>query len=188
MNAPWRKFLAGLVIALSIPATTALAQTDAPETEMQAPQAEVRGQYQDWIVRCQPAPEDAFGAGELCEMYQSVSESENGQTVFEVVIGYPQGAESPIALFNLPLGIRLPPGVQLQVDDNERFSFPIQTCITTGCRGFIALDQGLETQMRSGAEAVLIIADPQEDRGLALPPLSLSGFSASLNEVEASRP
>jgi len=186
MNAPWRKFLAGLVIALSIPATTALAQTDAAETEMQAPQAEVRGQYQDWIVRCQPAPEDAFGAGELCEMYQSVSESENGQTVFEVVIGYPQGAESPIALFNLPLGMRLPPGVQMQVDDNEPVRFAIQICLTSGCRGDIALDDSLVSQMRAGAEATLTIADPQ-GRGIELP-LSLSGFSAALDEVEASRP
>ncbi len=177
------RLIAILLLTLTSLGSAALAQT---EQDNSADQPEVRSEHEDWIVRCQPAAEDAFGAGELCEMYQGVSESESGQTVFEVVIGYPQGAESPIALFNLPLGMRLPPGVQLQVDDNEPVRFAVQVCLNSGCRGDIAINETLETQMRAGAQAVLTIADPQ-GRGIELP-LSLTGFSAALDEVEASRP
>ena len=147
--------------------------------------AEIRAEHDDWVVRCQPAPEDAFGATELCEMYQQVSEQESQQTVLETVIGYPQGAEQPVALFNLPLGMRLPPGVQLQVDDNEAVRFPVQICLRSGCRADIELDSELVAQMRAGSEAVLTIADPQ-GRGVELP-LSLMGFSAALSDVSASR-
>lgn len=177
------RLIAILLLTLAIFSGMAQAQS---EQDNAANQPEVRSEHQDWIVRCQPAPEGAFGAGELCEMYQGVSESESGQTVFEVVIGYPQGAESPIALFNLPLGMRLPPGVQLQVDENEPVGFAVQICLNSGCRGDIAINETLEAQMRAGAQAVLTIADPQ-GRGIELP-LSLSGFSAALDEIEATRP
>ena len=149
-----------------------------------APQAEIRAENQDWVVRCQPAPEDAFGAGESCEMYQQVSEQETGQTVLETVIGYPPGADEPVALFNLPLGMLLPPGVQLQVNDNEPIRFAVQLCVQSGCRADIVLEPELVEQMRAGNEGTLTIADPQ-GQGVELP-LSLLGFSASLDEVEAS--
>jgi len=149
-----------------------------------APQAEIRAEHQDWVVRCQPAPEDAFGAGESCEMYQQVSEQETGQTVLETVIGYPPGADEPVALFNLPLGMLLPPGVQLQVNDNEPIRFAVQLCVQSGCRADIVLEPELVEQMRAGNEGTLTIADPQ-GQGVELP-LSLLGFSASLDEVEAS--
>ena len=147
--------------------------------------AEIRARHEDWVVRCQAAPEDAFGSGELCEMYQQVSEQESQQTILETVIGYPQGAEQPVALFNLPLGMRLPPGIQLRVDDNEALRFPVQICLRSGCRADIELNPELLAQMRAGSQAILTIADPQ-GRGVELP-LSLMGFSAALDDVEASR-
>ncbi|QGM21211.1 invasion associated locus B family protein [Spiribacter sp. 2438] len=149
-----------------------------------APEAEIRAEHQDWVVRCQPAPEDAFGAGESCEMYQQVSEQETGQTVLETVIGFPPGADQPVALFNLPLGMLLPPGVQLQVNDNEPIRFAVQLCVQSGCRADIVLEPELVEQMRAGSQATLTIADPQ-GQGVELP-LSLMGFSASLDDVEAS--
>lgn len=153
--------------------------------EGEAQAAEIVGEYDDWVVRCQPAPESEFGAGELCEMYQQVSEQESQQTVLETVIGYPEGAEAPIALFNLPLGMRLPPGVELQVDDNEAIQFPVQLCLQSGCRADIQIEEDLLAQMRAGSEAVLTIADPQ-GRGVELP-LSLMGFSDALDDVESRR-
>lgn len=144
-------------------------------------EAEVVEQYQDWVVRCQPPPEDAFGAGDLCEMYQQVTHEESGQSVMEVVIGYPQGQDQPVALFNLPLGMRLPPGVQLQVDDNEAIRFPVQLCIRNGCRADVQLDAELVGQMRAGTQATITIADPQ-GRGVQLP-VSLLGFTAALDHV-----
>ena len=166
--------------AQSIDAEPALEPRD------EAPRAEVRARHENWVVRCQPAPEEAFGAGEFCEMYQQVSEQETEQTVLEVVIGYPQGSGQPVALFNLPLGMRLPPGVELRVDDNEPVAFPVQLCLGTGCRADIELGETLVAQMRAGAEAVLTIVDPQ-GRNVELP-MSLLGFSAALDALQASQP
>lgn len=143
---------------------------------------EVRGTFDDWVVRCGPADPDAFGAEDICEMYQQVSEQESGQTVLEMVIGYPPGESELVALMSLPLGIRLPPGGQLRVEDREPVSFPIQICIDSGCRADVALDEETVSAMRSGMEAAVVIADPQ-GRGVALP-ISLRGFSAALDELE----
>ncbi len=184
-----RSIGAGFVVALlwmGVAGAQSIESTPSIDGNSAEAETETRAEFQDWIVRCQPAPEQAFGAGDLCEMYQGVSEQESGQTVMEVVIGYPQGAEQPIALFNLPLGMRLPPGVQLQVDDNQPLRFDVQLCLRGGCRADIALEPELVSQMRAGSAAVLTIADPQ-GRGVELP-LSLAGFSAALDEVEASRP
>lgn len=144
-------------------------------------EAEVVERYEDWVVRCQPPPEDEFGAEELCEMYQQVTHEESGQSVMEVVIGYPQGEDQPVALFNLPLGMRLPPGVQLQVDDNEAIRFPVQLCIRNGCRADVQLESELVEQMRAGTEATVTIADPQ-GRGVQLP-ISLLGFTNALEHI-----
>ncbi|AGM40556.1 hypothetical protein SPISAL_02295 [Spiribacter salinus M19-40] len=170
-----------LLATASVSAQQSMEEEPTLGAESQAQEAEVTAEYEDWIVRCQPAPEDAFGAGDLCEMYQQVSEQESQQTVLEAVIGYPQDAENPIALFNLPLGMRLPPGVQLQVDDNEAIRFPIQLCLQTGCRANIELEADLLEQLRAGTEVTLTIADPQ-GRGVELP-LSLMGFSDALDDV-----
>ena len=175
-------FLIALVFAIA--STVSWAQSADDQAAPQQAQAEIRAEHQDWVVRCQPAPEDAFGAGELCEMYQQVSEQNSQQTVLEVVIGYPQGADQPIALFNLPLGMRLPPGVALRVDNNEPINFPIQICLRGGCRANIALSDDLTRQLRAGSQAQLTIADPQGQE-IQLP-LSLLGFSAALSDVQAS--
>ena len=145
-------------------------------------QAEVVNTFDDWVVRCGPADPDSFGAEELCEMYQQVSEEESRQTVLEIVIGYPPGENELVALMNLPLGIRLPPGGQLRVEDRDPVEFPIQICIASGCRADLGLDDETVQAMRSGVEAAVVIADPQ-GRGVALP-LSLRGFSAALNELQ----
>lgn len=139
------------------------------------PEVEVRGTFEDWIVRCEPPDPDAFGAEELCEMYQQVSEQDSGETVLEIVIGYPPGENTLVALLNLPLGIRLPPGAQLRVEDREPIEFPIQICVASGCRADFALDDDTISAMRSGLEAVVVVADPQ-GRSVALP-ISLRGFS-----------
>ncbi len=179
-----------LLCALALAGGTAAAQSIDPEPALEPqgeqPQAEVRARHENWVVRCQPAPEEAFGASEFCEMYQQVSEQESEQTVLEVVIGYPQDAGQPVALFNLPLGMRLPPGVQMQVDDNEPVQFPVQLCLGSGCRADIELSETLIGQMRAGTEAVLTIVDPQ-GRNVELP-MSLLGFSAALDELQASQP
>ncbi|PWG62025.1 invasion associated locus B family protein [Sediminicurvatus halobius] len=177
-----------LLLALLLAVTPAIAQqlgdgdgnTEGPAGTDQS-EAEVADQYEDWVVRCQPPPEDEFGAAELCEMYQQVTHQESGQSVMEVVIGYPQGEDQPVALFNLPLGMRLPPGVQLQVDDNEPIRFPVQLCIRNGCRADVQLESGLVEQMKAGTQATITIADPQ-GRGVQLP-ISLLGFTAALDHV-----
>ena len=177
-------FFAGSLLLGGVVSAQSGNADSAREPRAERPQAEVRARHEDWIVRCQPAPEDAFGADEFCEMYQQVSEQENDQTVLEAVIGFPPDADRPVALFNLPLGMLLPPGVQLRVDDGEAERFPVQICLQAGCRSSIELTEDLVSQMKAGERATLTIADPQ-NRQVDIP-LSLLGFTAALDEVSAS--
>jgi len=177
-----RAGLIGLIFMLA--AGMAFAQSNNETDASSEPQVKIKDRHQDWTVRCKMASQQAFGSGDICEMYQQVDEQESQQTVLEIVIGYPSEGEQPVALFFLPLGIRLPPGVELRVDENEPVRFPIQLCSRNGCRADIELTSALVTQMRAGSEAVLVIADPQ-GRGVGLP-LSLQGFSAALDDVQSS--
>jgi invasion protein IalB len=178
------------LLALLLGSGAAIAQNEgtdpALEPQAERPQAEVRERNQDWIVRCQPAPEDAFGAGEFCEMYQQVSEQQNDQTVLEAVVGFPPDSERPVALFNLPLGMLLPPGVAMSIDGGEAERFAVQICLQAGCRTSIELGDELLGQLRAGERATLTIADPQ-NREVEIP-LSLLGFSASLETLRENRP
>ncbi len=86
------------------------------------------------------------GAPERCFIVQDIALKESGQRLLQVAVGYPDEGTRPIAIVTVPLGILLPAGVGLAVDDAEGVRFPVQYCIALGCRSQIALDERLEGQ------------------------------------------
>lgn len=148
-----------------------------PSSQQAREQPEVQ-RFQDWGVRCGTLQQTGERA---CEMFQVVTETESGKQVMAIVIGYPPQVEQPVAMFQLPLGIHLPPGVQLSIDGGEPVSFPVQVCVPQGCRAPLLLEDGLVDQMRAGARGTITIHGP---RGQEVElPFSLMGFTAALEKV-----
>lgn len=126
--------------------------------------------FQDWEVRC---PEKASNGS--CEMTQLVNSSANGKPILRVVMGYPPQVDTAAMVFILPLGTRLAPGVQFQVDAGEPNGFPFQICLEQGCRADFPVDDALRAKLRGGSSATVSLIGPGGDR-IDLK-VSLQGFT-----------
>ncbi|WP_440997487.1 invasion associated locus B family protein [Arhodomonas sp. SL1] len=137
--------------------------------------------FDDWGVRCGLGEQGPRGG---CEMFQGVTRSDNDELVMRVAVAYPprEQIDAPVAVFQLPLGIHLPSGVQMQVDDNEPVRFPVQVCFQAGCRADIPLEDELLNQMKRGTEATVTIRGPRGEIEL---PLSMMGFTAALDRISS---
>ncbi|MBS62725.1 invasion associated locus B family protein [Salinisphaera sp.] len=131
--------------------------------------------FQDWEVRC---PEQGDGA---CEMTQLVNSPANGKPILRVVMGYPPEVDTAAMVFILPLGTRLAPGVQFQVDGDQARRFPFQICLEQGCRADFPVDDALRNKLRSGSRATVSLIGPRGDR-IDLK-VSLQGFTNADNRI-----
>jgi invasion protein IalB len=159
-------------------------QQEAPQGQpAPAEQTISERQFQDWMVRC--GRRDEQGA-EFCEMHQQRIDSEE-RTIMLVAVGQVPGTSDLGLLIILPLGILLPAGVTLQVDDGAEVPLQVDRCERQGCRIEMLLEPELMSRLKSGREAKVFFEahDPQGERQRLGVPISLLGFTAALNEVAA---
>jgi invasion protein IalB len=141
--------------------------------------AQTEEQYKDWTYRCDPAEGDL---PERCFIVQTVKDPESGQDLAQMAIGFVPDQPDPVAIISLPLGIYLPPGVGLKVDENEPIRVPVEICDRGGCRTGITLKDPLRSSMKKGVTARILVQDgSRQPAGL---PISLSGFTAALAALE----
>ena len=172
--------LAALAVAGSAP--PALAQeTQAPESA--EPKAGPRDgqEFQDWRLRCEAATEQR---PEFCEMRQRIVDQE-GKRVLLAAVGRLPNTDMPGLLFVLPLGISLPPGTFLKIDQGEELRVPVERCEQQGCRIELLLKDDLLSLLKAGTRATVSfhVYDGQGQRPRVDVPISLLGFSAALAEV-----
>jgi len=141
---------------------------------------EVQATYGSWNLRCEPMPEDD-GSGDQCFIFQNLVLKRGGQRVFNMAVGFIDDSPDPIALVTLPLGISLPPGATLSVDDEREVRFPIERCMPAGCRAGVTLAPELVAALERGREASVNFFDGA--RQPVSVKLSLDGFEAALAEL-----
>jgi len=169
-------------LAVAGDAAPALAQaTEAPESAEPEPGPRDGLEFQDWRLRCEAATEQR---PEFCEMHQRVVNQE-GERVMLAVVGRLPNIDTPGLLFVLPLGISLPPGAFLRIDQGEEEQVPVERCERQGCRIELLLDDELLARLKAGTRATVSfhVYDGQGQRPRVDVPVSLLGFSAALAEV-----
>ena len=135
--------------------------------------------FQDWTLHCQlPEPER-----EVCEMRQRIVD-QNGNRVLLAVVGRLPNIDIPGLLILLPLGIPLPSGAFLKIDQGQEGGVPIERCEATGCRIELLLDKDLLPRFKAGSRATVSfhVYDGGKQPRVDVP-VSLIGFSAALAEV-----
>ena len=100
-----------------------------------------------WSVRCTAA--EGAPARE-CEIFQRLVVAKSGQRVAEFAVGFPKDKKEGRGVIVLPLGILLEEGIEMQVDQGQKFRFKPRYCTTEGCFAFINVDQALLDTLKSG--------------------------------------
>jgi invasion protein IalB len=139
-------------------------------------------QIQDWTVVCGSPRE---GAPEQCEMRQHITDAE-GNTLVLAVVGQLPNRSEPGMLVLMPLGIYLPAGVALQIDNGPEVPLEVQRCIQGSCQVELLLEGDIMRQMKAGTKATVTYAgqNQQGQVGRVQAAISLLGFTAALGRVQ----
>jgi invasion protein IalB len=161
----------GLVAALILPASQVAAQ--APEG------GTVKAQHGDWQVVCKPPPPGA--KNEVCALVQSVTAEDRNNIGLTVYFQKFSDGKRVLRVF-APLGVLLPPGLGLKIDDKDVGHAPFVRCHNFACYAQVVVEPPLIEQLKTGKTAVFIIFQTEE-AGIGIP-ISLAGFSQALASLQ----
>lgn len=100
-----------------------------------------------WVARCTSA---SRSAPLECAAEQTAVLTKTGQLIVLFNVRVPGDSRAPAAIVQLPLGLNLPAGARLQVDDGKAFDLQIQTCEARGCYANTPISAELLAAMKSG--------------------------------------
>jgi invasion protein IalB len=132
-----------------------------------------------WAARCGSGSRDAPLE---CAIEQSAVLPRTGQLVILVNIRVPADTHTPSALIQLPLGLNLPGGAKLQVDDGTATDLQIQTCEARGCYAGTTIAPDLLAAMKSGKQ--LKISFQNLNKETLTVPLPLADFAAAYDKIK----
>lgn len=141
-------------------------------------QGAVRSVHGDWQIRCDTPP----GAQtEQCALIQSVTAEDRPNVGLTVIILKTADQKSRLMRVLAPLGVLLPSGLGLKIDDADIGRAGFVRCLPNGCVAEVVMDDKLIGQLKAGQYATFIIFQtPEEGIGI---PLSLAGFSAGFDRL-----
>jgi invasion protein IalB len=131
----------------------------------------VKGKFGDWEMRCETPP----GASrEQCALIQSIAAEDRPNVSLVVIVLKTADGKSRLLRVVAPLGVLLPAGLGLKVDQIDVGRAGFVRCMPSGCVAEVVMDDKLIDQLSSGKLATFIIFNtPEEGIGI---PLTLSGF------------
>jgi invasion protein IalB len=130
--------------------------------------------FEHWSIACLP---NQAGQSE-CLMFQDIIADGTDQSIMRVtVVKTPRS----VLIVTTPLGVILPQGLILAIDQQEASRMQYQICIEPGCRAQIELAPELVQRLKSGVGATVTIVGPN-GQPIAVP-VSLKGFTAAYDAL-----
>lgn len=117
-----------------------------------------------------------------CTISQSVQLARTGQVVARVSVRVPGDTRAAALLIELPLGLYLPAGVRVQIDEGKPADLPFQTCQAQGCMVLAPIEAEMLAALKAGQQMSLAAQlAGREPLSLSLP---LEGFAPSFDRVQ----
>jgi invasion protein IalB len=141
-------------------------------------QGAVKSVHGDWQIRCDTPP----GAkAEQCALIQSVVAEDRSNAGLTVIVLKTADQKSRLMRVVAPLGVLLPSGLGLKLDNVDVGRAGFVRCLPNGCVAEVVLDDKLLGQLRTAKTATFIIFEtPEEGIGF---PLSLNGLGEGYDKL-----
>ena len=141
-------------------------------------QGVVKSKSGDWETRCETPP----GASkEQCALIQSVAAEDRPNISLVVIVLKTADGKSRLLRVVAPLGVLLPSGLGLKIDQVDVGRAGFVRCLPTGCIAEVTMDDKLVEQLGGGTTATFIIFQtPEEGIGI---PLTLAGFKDGFDKL-----
>jgi invasion protein IalB len=164
-------WFARLILMLTVAAIIA------PSSQALA-QGAVKSVHKDWQIRCDTPP----GAkSEQCALIQSVVAEDRANVGLTVIMLKTADQKSKLMRVVAPLGVLLPSGLGLKIDNADVGRAGFVRCLPNGCIAEVVMDDELIKKLRAGKTATFIIFQtPEEGIGF---PMSLAGFGEGYDKL-----
>lgn len=141
-------------------------------------QGEVKSKHGDWDLRCDTP---AGALNQQCVIMQFVTAQDRENVGLSVVVMKTADKQARILRVLAPLGVLLPRGLGLRIDDTDMGTTGFIRCLPNGCVSEVLMDDSLIQQLRTGKQAMFIIFQtPEEGIGV---PISLAGFGEGFDAL-----
>ena len=147
-------------------------------TNAASAQGAVRSVHGDWQIRCDTPP----GAQtEQCALIQSVVAEDRSNAGLTVIVLKTSDQKSRLMRVVAPLGVLLPSGLGLKIDNADIGRAGFVRCLPSGCIAEVIMDDELIKKLQTGQNATFIIFQtPEEGIGF---PMSLKGFQEGYGKL-----
>src|ERR1700759_882429 len=141
-------------------------------------QGAVRSTHGDWQIRCDTPP----GAqNEQCALIQSVVAEDRSNAGLTVIMLKTADQKSRLMRVVAPLGVLLPSGLGLKLENPDGRRAGLVLCLPNGCVAEGVMDDKLLGQLKTAKTATFIIFEtPEEGIGF---PLSLNGLAGRVDKL-----
>ena len=132
-----------------------------------------------WVARCTSAGRTTSLE---CAIEQTAVVTKTGQLIVLINIRVPADTRTPMVLVQLPLGLNLPAGAKLQIDDGKTSDLEIQTCEARGCYANMPLAPDTLAAMKSGKQLKVSFQNMANDTIMI--PMPLADFAAAYEKIK----
>jgi invasion protein IalB len=162
------RILSGLAFSIAAVAATAAAGA----------QGAIKDKHGDWETRCETPPGASY---EQCALVLSVVDQERPNVTLVVIVLNTADRKARLMRVIAPLGVLLPSGVGLRIDDEDLGHLNFLQCLANGCIAQLAIDDKLLDKLKTGKTATLgIFQTPEQGVGVLAP---LAGFKEAYEQL-----
>ncbi len=141
-------------------------------------QGAIKDKHGDWETRCETPPGASY---EQCAAVLSVVDQERPNLTLVVIVLNTADRKARLLRVIAPLGVLLPPGVGLKIDDQDMGRLNFLQCLANGCVAQVAMDDKLVEKLKTGKTVTLaIFQTPEQGVGV---PASLAGFKEAYEQL-----
>ena len=138
----------------------------------------VKNTFGDWQLRCETP---AGAKAEQCALVQNVAAEDRPNLTLLIIVLKTADGKSRLLRVAAPLGVLLPAGLGLKIDQVDVGRAGFVRCLTTGCIAEVVMEDNLINQFKSGTTATFIIFQtPEEGIGI---PVALNGFAQGFDSL-----
>jgi invasion protein IalB len=142
-------------------------------------QGVVKNTFGDWQLRCETP---AGAKAEQCALVQNVAAEDRPNVTLVIIVLKTADQKSRLLRVVAPLGVLLPSGLGLRIDQADIGRAGFVRCLTTGCVAEVVMEENLIEQFKKGQTATFIVFQtPEEGIGI---PVSLNGFGPGFDSLQ----
>ena len=141
-------------------------------------QGVVKSRHGEWALVCDTPP---GASSEQCALMQNVVAADREEMGLSVVVLRTADRKAELLRVLAPLGVLLPNGLGLYIDDKDIGNAFFTRCFNDGCYAEVVLEDKLLKAFKSGKTATFIVFQtPEEGIGI---PIDLKGFTEGFAKI-----